>query len=55
MIQDPKIARLKGNLGKSSIVFVPCVHNGVADSLAKMSTNLCFVGCYILVWLPRPP
>ncbi|KAF3543455.1 hypothetical protein DY000_02002891 [Brassica cretica] len=32
--------------------------NGTSDSLAKTARSfhkeLCYIGCYILIWLPRP-
>ena len=41
------------------IEYFPRVQNGIADSLARNARSfhrsLCFVGCSIPTWLPRPP
>ena len=41
------------------ITYVPRTHNEIADSLARNARSfhrsLCFIGCSIPVWLPRPP
>nr|VDD51694.1 unnamed protein product [Brassica oleracea] len=39
--------------------YFPRTQNEIADSLARNArsfhTSLCFIGCSIPVWLPRPP
>ena len=41
------------------ITYVPRAQNEIADSLARnvqsFHRSLCFIGCSIPVWLPRPP
>lgn len=41
------------------ITYVPRAHNKIVDSLARNARSfhisLCFIGCSIPVWLPRPP
>ncbi|KAF3541048.1 hypothetical protein F2Q69_00019962 [Brassica cretica] len=41
------------------ISHIPRVQNGISDSLAKnvrsFRRKLCYIGCSIPVWLPRPP
>ncbi|KAG5388414.1 hypothetical protein IGI04_029955 [Brassica rapa subsp. trilocularis] len=41
------------------ITYVPRTQNEIADSLARNARSfhrsLCFIGCSIPVWLPRPP
>ena len=41
------------------ISYIPRAQNEIAGSLAKNARSfhrsLCFIGCFILVWLPRSP
>ena len=41
------------------LIYIPRAHNETTDSLARnarsVQRSLCFIGCSIPVWLPRPP
>ncbi|WZY70537.1 hypothetical protein YC2023_002777 [Brassica napus] len=41
------------------IIYIPRTQNEIADALARNARSfyrsLCFIGCSIPVWLPRPP
>ncbi|KAF2591498.1 hypothetical protein F2Q70_00038461 [Brassica cretica] len=54
-----KIETLQICFSDFKITHVPRVRNQFADFLAKTATTfhreLFFIGCSILVWLPRPP
>ena len=50
---------LKMCLPDFKIIYFPKAQNEIVDSLARNVRSfhrpICFVGCSILVWLPRPP
>lgn len=41
------------------ISHIPKAQNGISDSLSKIARffhrKFCYIACFILVWLPRPP
>ncbi|KAG5400458.1 hypothetical protein IGI04_015065 [Brassica rapa subsp. trilocularis] len=43
----------------SKISHISRVQNRISDSLAKTARSfyreICYIGCFILIWLPRPP
>nr|VDD30988.1 unnamed protein product [Brassica oleracea] len=66
MIVDPKVwlnfsTELEVVQGHKDfkISYFPRTQNEIVDSLARNARSfhrfLCFIGCFIPVWLPRPP
>ena len=70
MIQDPvawpnfsteldELQKLKNRFSDFSIVFIPRSENVSSDSLAKIARSyhrdMCYIGCSISIWFPRPP
>ena len=54
-----KIETLQICFSNFKIIHIPRAQNKTSDSLARTAwsfyRNLCFVGYFIHVWLPRPP
>ncbi|KAF8045468.1 hypothetical protein N665_4879s0001 [Sinapis alba] len=54
-----RIETLKTCFPDFKIAHIPRTQNGIADLLARTARSfhreLCFIGCFIPVWLPRPP